>query len=351
MTNNTITTLAQFLHQSEAEYNVFDMGRRVVKLSADEFVSFEKATAPYPYSLQKKALLGIVFWNPKQADKQYVWFLGFPVDEQGLLVQAARDEFLVMLLDRVGECMLAVENGNKIESALKDSPYTFVPQQQKMAAFNAQVTKYLSMPASSFYKPALAYFSGISDRDHWQSLGMQGVADTAIRVADNDEKTIDIIKVLPHLPEEACTIFSIFLEHAEPVARLVEAFGQRLNMQLQQKEPDVNQICICLRAVSNSPAQGLVDEMVKRVLKHSSSQNIEVLATITGRIWRVLEQDLLCQMFLEQLAHNNAGQEGFNQLIADVMYLPNMRQHIMVAIRSPQRSKALTLAVANLLSN
>jgi len=350
MTDNTITTLGQFLHRSGAKYRVFDMGRRVVKISADEFVDFETAKKPYPYPLKKQALFGLVFWNPLLSDKQYVWFLKLPLDEQGLLIQAARDEFLVMLLDRVGECMLAAEDGKNIESALKDSPYTFVPQQQKMAVFNAHVTKCLNMPASPSYDAALAYFTGVTDKNDWQSLAIQGIADIAIRLANDGEETIDLIATLPKLPEAPWNIFSSFLEHSEPVAGIVEVLAQRLNMELQEKEPDINQICACLRAASNSPAKGLVDSMVKRVLKHSCSRNIEVLAAITGRVWRVLEQEFICQMFLEQLARNESGQEGFNQLIVDVLYLPGMRLHIMKALRSPQRSKELSVAVGKLFS-
>ncbi len=350
MTDNTITTLGQFLHRSGAQYRVFDMGRRVVKISVGEFVGFEQAKLPYPYPLNKQALFGVVFWNSEHADKQYVWFLKLPLDEQGLLIQAARDEFLVMLLDRVGECMLAADDGKQIEGALKDSPYTFVPQEQKMAVFNAHVTKCLNMPASPFYDAALAYFTGVTDKNDWQSLAMQGIADIAIRLANDGEETIDLIATLPNLPEVPWNVFSTFLEHAEPVAGIVEVLAQRLNMELQEKQPDINQICACLRAASNSPARGLVDSMVKRVLKHSCSRNIEVLATISGRIWRVLEQDVICQMFLEQLARNDAGQEGFNQLVVDVLYLPRMRPHIMQALRAPQRSKELSIAVGKLFS-
>lgn len=350
MADNSITTLGQFLHRSHAHYRVFDMGRRVVNLSAKQFVDFEKATKPYPYPLQKQALLGLVFWNPEHTDKQYVWFLKLPLDEQGLLKQAARDEFLVMLLERVGECMLAQQDGKQIESALKDSPYTFVPQEQKMAAFNAQVTKVLKMPASSSYDVALAYFTGVSDINDWQSLAVQGIADVAIRLANDGAETISLIATLPHLPKVPWNVFSTFLEHAEPVAGIVEVLANRLNTELQEKNPDINLICACLRAASNTPARGLVDSMVQRVLKHSSSQNIEILATITGRVWRVLEQDATCQMFLEQLARNDAGQQGFNQLMVDILYLPGMRLHIMKALRSPQRTKELTMAIGNLLN-
>jgi hypothetical protein len=350
MTDNTITTLGKFLHRSGAQYRVFDMGRRVVKISSEEFVGFEQAKLPYPYPLNKQALFGVVFWHPEHTDKQNIWFLKLPLDEQGFLIQAARDQFLVMLLDRVGEYMLAAEDGQQIEGTLKDSPYTFVPQEKKMAAFNAHVTKCLNMPASPFYGAALAYFTGVTDKNDWQSLAMQGIADVAIRLANDGEETIDLIATLPNLPEVPWNVFSRFLEHAEPVAGIVEVLAQLLNVELQEKKPDINQICACLRAASNSPARGLVDSMVKRVLKHSCSRNIEVLATISGRVWRVLEQDLICQMFLEQLARNDAGQEGFNQLIVDVLYLPGMRPHIMQSLRSPQRSKEFSIAVGKLFS-
>ena len=103
MATDKISTLSEFLRQSGASYRVFDMGRKVVKLAPDEFFNFEHAKQPYPYPFKRSALFGVVFWNQEQADNRYVWFLNFPLDEQGLLIQAARDEFLVRVLDRVGE--------------------------------------------------------------------------------------------------------------------------------------------------------------------------------------------------------------------------------------------------------
>jgi len=347
MATNKITTLSEFFHHSGAKYRVFDMGRRVVKLSPDEFVGFEWAKKPYPYPLKKAALFGIVFWNPKLPENRYVWFLNFPLDEQGLLIQAARDEFLVMLLDRVGECMLAEEAGNNIEGALKDSPYTFKPREDRMAAFNAQVTKNLAVKASQYFDPAFAYFTGKEDFSNWQSLGMQGVADVAARL-DDVEETLGLIEVIPSLPVEPFVMLCTFLENAQPSAGIVEHLAQRLTMELQEKEPDIQQICACLRASSNSPATGLVDLMVKHVLEHDCSRDIEILATISGRIWRVLEQDFICTLYVEQLANNNAGQEGFSQLLVDLMYMPGLRVHIMQALRSPERSRKLSKAVGKM---
>lgn len=347
MTDNSITTLGNYLHQSGAKYRVFDMGRRVVKLSAAEFVGFEHAKIPYPYPIKTQALFAVVFWDPEHMDKQYVWFLRFPLDEQGLLIQAARDEFLAMLLDRVGAYMLAAKGDNSIESAVKDSPYIFKPHEEKMAAFNALVTKSLDLPASPFYDAAYAYFSGETESNDWHGLGMQGVADVAARLDEHDV-SLGLIKTLPVMPNEPFTTLCTFLEHAQPNASIVEVIALQVKKELQEKEPDIVRICACLRAVSNSPVQGQVELLVKQVLKHASSQNIEVLATISGRIWPLLTIDSICQLFIEQLAHNNAGQEGFNQLIADVMYMPNLRGHIMKVLRSPERSAKLSETVGNM---
>jgi len=346
MATNKITTLSEFLRHSGAKYRVFDMGRRVVKLSPEEFVDFERANKPYPYPFKKSAVMGIVFWNPKLPDNRYVWFLNFPLDEQGLLIQAARDEFLVMLLERVGECMLADEAGDGIEGALKDSPYTVEPREARMAAFNAQVTKSLSVKPSQYYDAALAYFTGKSDPYNWQSLGMQGVADVAARL--DHETTLDLIKTLPSLPIEPFMMFCTFLENAQPITGVVEQLAQRVNMEIQEKEPDIQQICACLRGASNSPARGIVNLMVKHVLQHPCGRDVEILATISGRIWQVLEQDFICTLYVEQLAHNESGQEAFSQLLADAMYMPGIRPHIMKALRSPKRSDKLSKAVGEM---
>ena len=347
MTTNKITTLSEFLHQSGAKYRVFDMGRRVVKLSPGDFVNFEWAKKPYPYPFQQSALFGVIFWNPKSPDKHYVWFLKFPLDEQGLLIQAARDEFLVMLLDRVGESMLAAEQGENIEGALKDSAYTFTPREDKMAAFNAQATKSLAAKPSKFYQDAFEYFTGKKDANEWQSLGMQGVADVAVRLEDHEE-TLGLIETIPTVPDEPFSVLSTFLEHAEPAAGIVEVLAQRVNMELQEKQPDIERVCACLRAASNSPATGLVDQMVVRVLKHKCSEDIEILAIISGRIWRVLEQKMICNLFLEQLAKTEHGYSGFSQLLSDVMFMPSMREHILQGLRSPDRSEKLSRYVGRM---
>ncbi len=347
MSQNTITTLSEFLEQSGAHYRVFDMGRRVTKLSAKKFTRFEAAEVPYPFPFQRIALFGIIFWHPQFTDRHYVWFLKFPLDEQGLLIQAARDEFLVMVLDRVGECLLAAADGNFIEGALKDSPYSFNPREDRMAAFNAQATKSLNLRPSSFYDAAYDYFTGQKPFDSWQVLGMQGVADIAVRT-DDRVLTKALIQTLPQLPPQPFHMLTSFMENAEPTNNMVEALQWRLKNELEQNLPDVAEICACLRAVSNSPAEGLIKSMIKQVLSNDISRQIEVLAVIAGRCWEALESPELCQLFVEKLAINEADYEGFSLILADLMFMPGMRDKVMTALRDPTRSAELTQQVGKM---
>lgn len=348
MSEQKITTLSEFLHHSGAKYRVFDLGRRVAKLSADEFVGFEWAKTPYPYPFQRSALFGVIFWHPDAADKHYVWFLKFPLDEQGLLIQSARDEFLVMLLDRVGECMLAAADGKQIEGALKDSPYTFTPREDKMAAFNAHATQTLALKPSPFFTEAYAYFTGKRPLDSWNTLGMQGVADVAARV-DSSEETMGLIETINELPAEPFKVLSTFLESAKPTTGIVEMLSRRLDVLLQEKQPDISLVSACLRAASNSPASGLIDSMVSQVLKHRCSHDVEILATISGRCWKSLKQAKICKLYMEQLANNEGGgYPVFSQLLADLVFLPDMREPVMQALRDPNRSDKLSRFVGKM---
>ncbi len=347
---NPITTLSAFLEHSGAKFRVFDMGRRVAKLSSEAFGQFERGHQPYPYPLQRHALFGVIFWDSQRPDNRYVWFLKLPLDEQGLLIPQARDAFLMMLLERVGESMLAAADGQKIDGALKDSPYTFTPREEKMAAFNALATYHLKLPASPYFDSAYQYFTDHTDTAHWQNLAMQGVADVAVRVNEPDELK-GLIQTLPKLPDVPFQTVCNFLENAQPATSLVEQLSQLLSTELQQQQPDSAKVIACLRAASNSPAQGLLAGMVEQTLTHDCSHDIEILAVIGGRCWAVLKQPHLANLYCEQLALNNAGQPGFSQLLADLLYMPELREPVMHALRSKDRSNVLAIAVGEMFGN
>lgn len=344
---NSITTLSAFLEHSGAEFRVFDVGRRVVKLDSETFVLFERGHLPYPYPLQRHALFGVIFWDPQRPDNRYVWFLKLPLDEQGLLIPQARDAFLVMLLERVGESMLTTAEDHKIEGALKDSPYTFTPREEKMAAFNALATYHLKLPASPYFETAYQYFTGQADIGNWQNLAMQGVADVSVRLKEPDEFK-SLMRCLSKLPAVPFQTLCNFLENAQPATGLVEELSQLLSTELQKKQPNPAKVIACIRAASNTPEQELLAGILEQTLRHDCSRDIEVLAVIGGRCWVLLKQPHLADLYCQQLALNNAGQPGFSQLLADLLYLPGLREPIMQVLRSKERSQALSIAVGEM---
>lgn len=339
-----ISTLSQFMTQSGLKYRVFDIGRRVIQLKPDEFVLFEHCQQAYPYPFQRQAMLAIIFWHPENPAKRFIWFLTFPLDEQGLLDPYSRDAFLKMLLERVGESMLAASQGQALEGILQDNPYSFTPAEHKMAAFNAKVRVVLKLEASRYYAVAQRYFYGDMPLAQWQSLALQGIADVAIR-AEEGEMTLELIEVIPKLPDPVFQSLCSFLEHAQPPAGLVEVLAQKLFIQLEQSKPDMQIVVACLRAASNTSAVGLLDQMIDKTLKHPISQNIEVLAVISGRCWPILKKPKVAQQFVERLAANDAGQSGFSQILVDVLFMPKMREPLMQALKHPQRSQQLGRAV------
>jgi hypothetical protein len=54
------------------------------------------------------------------------------------------------------------------------------------------------------------------------------------------------------------------------------------------------------------------------------------------------------QPFLEKLAINPTGQECFNRVMADLMFIPTLRALTLQQFRSPERSDALSQAIGGM---
>ena len=91
-----ITTLSQFLSTANTQFQVYDLGRRVQNIDMMAFHQIESLATPYPYPIQGHAHFAIVFWQAEQ--QPYIWFIKLPLDEQGLLSPAPRQQFIKMIL-------------------------------------------------------------------------------------------------------------------------------------------------------------------------------------------------------------------------------------------------------------
>jgi len=335
---STSHSLVGLLKQGEAPFRLYDMGRRIAKLSPSQFEQVERGEIPYPQPYLHHAWLALFLWNPKQKQQNVVWFLKFPLDEQGFLVQAVRDDFMHRLMRNIDQ-MLAAESLDSVEDALKDNPFSFTPDEQKMAMFNALSRSTLGFPPSQYYSACKSYFTGEQPLD-WQQLGYQGIADLVVRLDKYQEQ---LAAQLPQLPDEPLVALCSNLEHAEPNLALSEQIAARI------ATTDRASVAAALvRALSGSSAHSLREKVTRELLNGSLGRDAEVLAAIGSRGYTCLQVPELLQQFLENLAHCEAGQQGFSRLLADLMFIPVMRVLILQAFRQPGRSDKLTLAIGEM---
>ena len=182
---NSLETLSDLFQEVDGNYRLFDMGCRLSKLSVKDFNDFEHSQKPYALPWLKHAWIGILLWQTEQQHAvPTIWFLKFPLDEQGYLIQASRDEFLSQLLETIGTNMLDQKESAAMADKLQHSNLAFTPDQDRMAAFNAQARALLKQPESDFYQPVRDYIMAPGHSEGWQELGLQGFADLVSRVPD-----------------------------------------------------------------------------------------------------------------------------------------------------------------------
>lgn len=339
-----INTLSDFFRESHTRYRIYDMGRGIRKLGQEEFEQFEAGKLSYPYPLQQHAWLGILGWNEQNKDEQFIWFLKFPLDETACLIQATRDDFMARLLQTVGHNIQAAREGNELQDGLNESPYGFKPKESTMAAFHAKALYSLGQPPSRFYDHARNYFAGGPGYDQWAFVGIQGIADVAARLEEDNNLEL-VLKALPELPAPALIALCGFLENEPIPTALSEALQQRLGHALSAETVDINCVAALLRAFSQSKGKGLREAAVQRALGSQLSHDINLLAAIAARNWEALTDDQLAHDYVEALAVNDLGQEAFTQIMADLLFIPGMRPSLLAQLRNPERSAALSNAV------
>jgi len=342
-----ISTITEFLETSGARLRFFDMGRRVVKLSRERFLQFEKNDIPYPFPLQQQAWFALLFQDKSDQQEPLIWFLRMPLDEQGKLLQAARDDFMHRLIERIGEKMQADSEGQELEAALQDNPYSFKPKDERMAVFHARISRLLNARPSRFYEHAQHYFSGQPGWEQWSFVGYQGIADLAARLDQENNQSL-VTRAIAEMPSQPLIALCHCLENETIPQPLCQALLERVDRELQQDTRDPSLLAAAIRGSACSRSAELQRQLIKQILNAPDGNHIEILTAISGRAWEQLLDSEIRHLFLERLAENSAGQEAFNLCIADLLYLPGMRQPILTAVRNPERSERLSTAIGAL---
>jgi len=329
-------TIGQLVEKSGAQMRVFDLGRRIEKVSKKDFAEFEQLGKAYPVPYLKHAWVGVLSWNPKEPGQHNIWFLKLPLDEQNILQPGPRDAFL--------EHWLRVAADPDKEHG--EAPCSFKPDQNRMAYFHAVALKTLGQPATQYYATARAYLSGDLGWDNWQQLGLQGLAEVVARM-DEDNNAALLTAAFAQMPAVPRNAVLGYLENAQPGHELTLAINDCLS-QVVAAGPQAADLAAFARGLSHSVNSQQRQLLLQAILAHPVSRSVEVLAALGSRCWQDLNDDLLFA-YLEALAINEQGGQVFTALVADLMTLPGMREQILLAFRRTDRSESLSAAIGELM--
>lgn len=341
--SDTISSISALLSLSDSQYRIFDIGRRVDKISKEQFAKIEAAELPYPYPIQGHALLAIAFWQ-KQSTSPYLWFIKLPLDERGLLNQGARNHFIAIIIEALGDD-LSVNPTEQQEALLKKNPYHFTPAQYKLAAVNSVVSASLKQVASKFYAPAQHYLSGVNGWEAWQSVGVQGLSDFAFRLgeAQNSET---LTNALAHLPEEVLVPLCSALENISLAPAVIKQLTTRYHQEEQKTDANNTILIALLRALASSTQHPYSQKFIANLIENTNLAE-DILIIIAGRLWPTLIDEKLLFNYLEQLIKDNDN-ALFSAIFKDLVAIPMIRPVLLQAIRSPKRSPELATAIGML---
>ena len=352
---NNPLTICDFLEQGGAQVSFFDMGRRVVEIPLDIMRRFESAETPYPQPFLQSAWLGILFQYPQTTangqtapgNPDNIWFVKLPLDEQGLLQQAARDDFLRHVIKQLDETLNEALDKESQQPTPDDNPHGFTPREDRMAVFHAKISKKTGDPASQFYAHARDYFAGNPGYEQWNFVGLQGIADVVARLdeenSDSESNAQILAQAIPHIPTTPFAALCSCLENNALDKILTQTIAERINKAL--KDENAVEVAAGIRGLSYSTDRNTVIATIQSVLDSPTGRNVEVLAAIGGRAWETLENSALRFCFLENLALCEAGQQAFDGIMADLLFLPGLRQFIKEDFRNPERSEQLATAI------
>ena len=350
--NNPVPTLSALFDQAQANWRVFDIGRRIQSISKSDFVEIEANRKAYPFPLQQKARFALVFWQqsdkgkpePEALVNPFIWFLQFDIDEMGLLKLQQRDHYISMVIKELGANFIADSELKGKQSELDNHPYTFTPDQNRLAAFNAKVKVALKRPASMYYEQAQAYFSGQLEQDNWQELTVQGIADYSARIGVMDNEK-SLINILPNLTIQTLNVLSATLEHETISVALTEALIAEQNQALEGL--DHERVLYLLRCLSGSKATGLVAKQLSALLNSGEQLEETLFIVIAGRLWPYLQDKTLLHLFFERVAeHKN--QLLFAGLFEDLVMMPELRVQVLSLLRDSSRPEAISRAIGRM---
>lgn len=329
MNSKNIHSLSEFLLHAGTDYRIFDVGRGVYPLTSQTFLDIENGKACPPRPRQQHAWYAVVFWQTNPLAQRYIWFVKFPLDEQGLLIQASRNHFLQIIVDALGN-QIAGEQGS---DELPDNPYTFVPSQQLMAQFSAIARHTLNDPKSEALEQAQQYLQTPAIID-WQQLPVQAIADLAVSI--DERQSVHIINHFGQFSEPFLETLYSSLESVPLPENLHAFFIDKLLESAADTSQQAKTLGL-LRALSTPEFNPEVNQAINTLLDKTTTPDMHLLSVIAGR--HDAQLDLLtAQRFLEAAAiadaHGAFEHELFIGLFTDLVQIPTLRRTLLTLARA-----------------
>lgn len=337
----TISTISELLTLSNCQFRVYDIGRKIEKVSKTTFEKIEHCHLPHPTPFQGHSHFAITFWQ-KASHQPYLWFVKLPLDERGLLNQGARNHFIAIIIEALGT-NLSVDPTKKQEELLKNNPYIFTPSQYKLAMLNSLISFELKNEPTTHYSRFTSY---LKDKTwaQWQHIGVQGIADFAARISEEDNAN-SLSQNLTLLPFEVLSTLCGALENVALPHNVVSAIVSHLE---DNSVIDIQRQQMLLRALASSTEQQTANHYIDELL----TQNIlaeELVITIAGRLWNILNNQSSMMKFLELLVQLEPAL--FPSIFSDLVAIPTIRPVLFQCMRTTERSENLSKAIGQLFNN
>jgi hypothetical protein len=359
---SSISTLSEFLLQAQTQYKVFDLGRGIRNIDNQTFFEWENQQSPCAYPRQDHAWFCIVFWNERLNDEQYIWFIKLPLDENGLLISAALNQFLEIIVQALGQNLEHTQNS---KAQLPENPFVFVPSQQQLADCNAHIRKVLNVKRSTNPK-ANAYLQApslVEDEQAWASLSLQDIADFVIHPNSDNTSSEHIQRLIAqNLSAYAKPVLNCLFASLESV-EVNETLASAL-IKFHQSSPEPNLAALCIRAMSYKPHALCIDYLSQLIQagarnndtnqdlgansNKTTGTDLETCVVIVGRYWSLLNNSENLASFMHNVALLDNSYNLFKGLYADLVKIPETRKTMLSFIRQADRSQEVSKAIGAL---
>jgi hypothetical protein len=347
--------LSQYLSELEGQYRLYDVGRRIRKLDKTQFQQFEDSDIPYPFPYLQHAWLALYISQKNDVGNETLWFLKWPLDEQGKLIQYVRDD-LVMRLLRLSEQPLNTVSDTEIDDPLKDNAFSFNPDDIRRANLHAIINHAQHRKPSSHYDTLVSYLQAgtlnPNELSHWKNLGMQGIADVAVKSANHEAS---LKSCLAKMPREAYLAFAQCLEHSSVSHTLANVALTRLKVDIE-KPGNSSAVEAGLRIIGACFSDQLRIEAWQLWLNSDYSSDVACVLAFATRNYDDLGfmPESITPFLITLAEFNQDGSESFSvftKIVADLLFLPGIRNLLLNALRNPERAVILGQAMQALLDN